>query len=177
MLIELLPDFFAKSAEMADIQNSIETVYLDFDEARQDLESQLFIDTATWGLPLWEKFLGLPIAYEKPIEERRSKIKSRLRGYGTSTKELIKNIASSFNNGEVDVSEDNPNYTVNIEFVSSVGVPSNIEDLKSAVKVVLPAHLDITYIFKYRRWSEFSAKKWSELAAYTWAEAKELEVI
>lgn len=177
MLINLLPDFFKQSNEMVDIQNAIEVVYSDFDEAQKDLESQLFIETATWCLPLWEKFLGLPIAFEKPIEERRSKIKSRLRGYGTSTKELIKNIALSFNNGDLEVTEDNPNYTVSIEFVSALGVPSNIDDLKAAVKVVIPAHLEVTYIFKYRRWSEFAAKTWAEVANYTWAQAKELEVI
>ncbi|UVI32096.1 YmfQ family protein [Paenibacillus spongiae] len=135
---------------------------------------QMFVDTATYGLAKWEKFLGIQIDELKPIEQRKSVIISKIRGIGTVTKVLIKSVAESYSNGEVDVLEDSANYTVTIAFVSTRGIPPNITDIQNAIRDIIPAHLAINYEFTYITWDEINAmnKTWDEWDALglTWDE-------
>ncbi|MCL6615562.1 MAG: YmfQ family protein, partial [Anoxybacillus ayderensis] len=72
-----------------------------------------------------------------------------LRGIGTVTVALIKNVAESWYNGEVEVTEQPSLYTVKIKFVSKLGVPSNLADIQNALREIIPAHLAINFEFSY----------------------------
>lgn len=147
----------------------------EIDKLRQSLNEtldQFFVNTATWGLDTWEEELGLPVTPAQPEPERRDKIRSRLRGYGTCTIKLVKQVAESYDNGSVDVIEDQAGYIVIIKFVDTQGVPPNIDDLKAAVRAVVPAHLDLQYEYAYFIWDELDAKNWTwdqlDALALTW---------
>ncbi len=148
-LIEYLPFFYRNSVEVLNIQNSIndenEKIQLDLKE----LLDQLFIDTATWGIDFWEKYLGIEIDRSESLENRRSRLMTRLRGQGTTTKEMINNICRSFTGGEVDIIENNENYFFIIKFIGVDGIPNNLNYLKGAIKEVKPAHLNVIYEMKY----------------------------
>lgn len=138
----------------------------------EDILNQCFIDTATWGLIFWEKVLGISTDLNKSYEGRREIIKSKLRGQGTVTVGLIKNVAESYNNGEVEVIEDTPNYSFTIKFIAHDGIPQNLTNLKAAIEEIKPAHLNVLYDFKYLIWDVLDAKNltWDELDALnlTW---------
>lgn len=121
-----------------------------------DVLNQFYIDTATWGLAAWEYICGIPTDETKPIDQRRSFIKTRLRGMGTVTVELIKNVVESYVYGDVDVIEDNPNYTITIKFVSTYGVPNNLHDIEEALRDIIPAHLAINYSFKFASYAQLT---------------------
>lgn len=70
-----------------------------------DVLAQMFIDTSTWGLARWERIFGITTDVLKPIDQRRSVIKSRIRGVGTVTPAMIKSIAEAYANGDVEVTE------------------------------------------------------------------------
>ncbi|WP_082432181.1 YmfQ family protein [Geobacillus sp. Sah69] len=114
-----------------------------------DVLAQFFVDTATWGLSHWERICGIPIDESKPVEQRRSVIKSKLRGIGTVTVDLIKNVAEAYYNGEVEVIEQPSLYTVKIKFVGKLGVPPNLADIQNALRGIIPAHLAIDFEFSY----------------------------
>ena len=118
-------------------------------DAIDDVLAQFSFDTATWGLSHWERICGIPIDESKPVEQRRSVIKSKLRGIGTVTVALIKNVAESWYNGEVEVTEQPSLYTVKIKFVSKLGVPPNLADIENALREIIPAHLAINFEFSY----------------------------
>lgn len=122
-----------------------------------DVLDQFFIDKATWGLSQWERICDIPTDETKPYDQRRSVIKSQIRGIGTVTSELIKNVSDSYTNGEVNVSEDNVNYTVIITFTSIFGRPPNIDDTKKALRDIIPAHLGIDFQFRYYTIDEVDA--------------------
>jgi Uncharacterised protein conserved in bacteria (DUF2313) len=126
-----------------------------------DVLAQFFVDTATWGLAYWERICGIPTDESKPIDQRRSVIKSKLRGIGTVTVDLIKNVAEAYSYGEVDVTEDYANYTVIVTFVGERGVPANLTDIENALREIIPAHLAINYKFTYLRWSELDSYGWT----------------
>jgi len=98
-MLDNMPQYYLTSIVMRTIWDAqgreIDQLYQALDEVLK----QFFVSTATWGLELWEQFLGLPIDKTKPEQFRRERITAKLRGYGTITKEVIKNVASSFANG------------------------------------------------------------------------------
>ncbi|HLO11487.1 MAG TPA: putative phage tail protein [Pseudoneobacillus sp.] len=136
-----------------------------------DVINQFFVDTATWGLDTWEKICGIEIAPTgMTYEQRRSKIKGKLRGVGVVNATLIKNVAESFQNGEVSVEEKFNNYEVVITFIGSRGVPDDLDGIKKAVNDIIPAHLKTTFVLTYLSWSELEIKAltFNTEDTYTW---------
>lgn len=117
------------------------------DSQMNEVVDQLFIETATWGLARWEKIFGILADESKPIEQRRSVLKSKIRGAGVTTVALVKEVAESWYNGEIEVAEESGR--VAIKFHSNYGVPSNLSDVEKALREIIPAHLLIEYLFTY----------------------------
>lgn len=143
-LLDYLPEYLKEIKEIKAILDTEDVEIEELKTAIQDVLDQKFIDTATWGLKLWERELGLPINPNLIYSERRSKIKSKIRGIGKVDSNLIKEVADSWTNGNVDVTFDG---SINIKFNSVFGIPSNIEDTKNAINEIVPAHLAIIYDF------------------------------
>ncbi len=110
----------------------------------QDLINQCFVETATWGLDTWEKELGIQSNYNESYSIRRSRILAKLRGQGTTTKEVIKQIAESYVE-EAQVTEHNPEYYFNLKLLSHKGFPYGFESLYEAIGEVKPSHLNVFY--------------------------------
>lgn len=142
-------------SEYEDIRESRAIVHAESTELENlnseisDVLDQFFVDTATWGLANWEALCGLPTDESKPIDQRRSVIKSKLRGVGTVTVSLIKNVAESWYGGDVEVMETPAQYLITISFVSTYGVPSNLIDIENALREIIPAHLQLQFEFRY----------------------------
>ncbi|MEH7389662.1 putative phage tail protein [Bacillus sp. JJ1474] len=117
-----------------------------FNASIEDIKKQLLIDTATWGLAIYEKELKIKTDLNKPLGERRSVIKSKLRGSGKVDHILIKLVADAYSNGDVVVSF---NGRIVVKFTSLYGIPPNLEDVKNALEDIKPAHLAIEYEFNY----------------------------
>lgn len=128
------------------------TIGSTLDKVNRETDSwllQLNIDTATWALAIFEKELGIVTDVKKPLDERRSVIKSKIRGTGKIGAIQIKIVADAWSNGDVEVSLSPSGGTVLIEFTSIYGIPTNIPDLQASVREIVPAHLAIDYTFKY----------------------------
>ncbi|MDD2217944.1 MAG: DUF2313 domain-containing protein, partial [Eubacteriales bacterium] len=109
ILMEYMPGYYSKSDVFINLLRGFTKALNENNYAIEDLENQLFVDTATWGLDVWERELGIYTDLSKPLLERREFIKSRLRGIGTCSIEMIENTALAYTNAEIDVIEDNPN--------------------------------------------------------------------
>jgi len=145
-LIDNLPIFMRKSKYIQNLLNVVETQLNNADTSLQDIYNQLNIDTATWGLAIYEKELGITTDVNKPLQERREYIKSKLRGIGKADAAKIKIVADAFTNGEVEVTFDGK---INIKFNGEYGIPANIEDVEKAIEEVKAAHLAVVYLFAY----------------------------
>lgn len=156
-MIDLLPNYYDESPEVDAIMDAGAQEFESIKQNAKDLLDQLFIETATWGLSSWERIAGIPVSESKPIDQRRSLLKSKLRGNGTVTVELIKNVAESFQYGEVSVIENNSNYAITIKFVGKYGIPPNLNDIKSALLELIPAHLAVNFEFTYVIYREVKA--------------------
>lgn len=175
-LIARYQDFYAGSPEFVDLQEALEPEALALWEARDGLLDQLVVETATWGLKYWEQTLGIPVDEAKELDYRRSRIKSRLRGAGVTTVALIQNVAESFSNGAVAVTEYPAQYRLEIKFVGTIGIPPNMDDLTQTLRNILPAHLEWAYVYIFNTWSAAGALTWGQASTRTWQEMREREI-
>ena len=149
-LMQHMPKYYRDILEIEELQNAIDLQLDELDIMSNEVLKQFFIYTATWSLPIWERIFGLTVGdTTSNLKERRENIISKLRIYGTTTKEMIARVAKAFTNGEIEVIEDNPNYSFTIKFTSIVGIPDNLENFKKVVATIKPAHLNFNVEFRY----------------------------
>lgn len=149
-LMQHMPKYYRDILEIEELQNAIDLQLDELDIISNEVLKQFFIYTATWSLPIWERIFGLTVGdTTSNLKERRENIISKLRSYGTTTKEMIARVAKAFTNGEIEVIEDNPNYSFTIKFTSIVGIPDNLENFKKVVATIKPAHLNFNVEFRY----------------------------
>lgn len=167
-LMRYLPIYWQDVKEMAVIQDCLGYEIGKLDCNMQEVFEQCFIETATWGLEIWEKEFALRSNLLLSTEQRREMLKAKLRGSSTTTKEMIANVAKAFSNGEVHVIEHNEQYYFEIKFVGTRGIPANMVGLKSILEEIKPAHLGINYVFTFATWGEVKKKTWGEIKKLTW---------
>lgn len=177
-MLQHVPSYYREIRESKEILESKAKVIDQLNDDIQDLLLQFSVETATWALVQWEKLCGIPIDLSKPIDQRRSVIRSKLRGMGTVTTELIKNVAESYANGEVEVIEKSAEYTISIKFVGKLGIPPNLADIEQALRDIIPAHLLIDYEFTFTTWDRLDSLNltWNQIDEMnlTW---NEIEVL
>ncbi len=136
-----------------------------------ELLEQLFADTATWGLELWEREYGLGTSPQLSYGDRRARLKAKMRGVEKVTPAMIKSVSEAYSNGEVEVGFDG---RISIRFVGERGIPSELGLLKKQLEEIVQAHLEIVYEFTYLLWREFDlltavvqeSMTWKQLETY-----------
>ena len=164
-LINKLPSFYDNYITKP-IQDSF-TVEADLinDEVENTL-NQFFVDSATFGLDKWEKMLGIS-KNNNDIQTRRENIKAKMRSRGTTSIEVIKNICEAYSYGEVEIVVDHSNYSFEINFIGSIGVPKAFAELDKTINEIKPCHLAHSYKFNYNTHADLSKFTHEQLANYT----------
>jgi hypothetical protein len=146
--------------DITEIQAILETDSIEYEELDTNIESvedNIFIDSALdIGLKRYEKIFNITVPIGATEAERRSVIKSILRGIDKLSATVIKNISLAYQNGEVEVSFVPSNIIV--RFISIIGVPTNINELKNYLSERKPSHLGIIYVIRYLTLDEVEAK-------------------
>lgn len=171
-----LPPYYENSPEMQALQRAMQPEIHRLQAEEESIVAQLWVDTATWGLDLWERALGLPNQAAKPPEYRRARVRSKLRAQGTTTKAMLENVARSFSNGQVQVKEFPAENRFVVAFVGTIGLPPNMEDLTAALEEIKPAHLTYVYEYIYRTWQALVGKRWQAMAPHTWGQLREGDI-
>ena len=141
-----LPPFLSNTQLFTEIFGAKGQELDSIDVSIADLNAQFDVDTATWALDRYENELGIATDYTKPLDYRRSVIKSKWRGTGKLDATLIKTVCDAFTNGDVQVTFDG---TIHVKFNSVLGIPPNMDDLGVAVEQIKPAYLLLDYLFSY----------------------------
>lgn len=164
-MIKTLPLFVRKSKVFNEIFNSEDKQIANLELSNEDVEQQMSVDTATWGLKIFEKELDIKTDTTKSYRERRDKIKSKMRSMvGKVDAELIKTIAETYIDGQVGVlfeggriklkfninNIDSREYHKVFEF--NVGMTpaypeskNGFENVSLAIDEVKPAHLRLVF--------------------------------
>lgn len=147
-------------------------------ERRKEVNNEFFFDTmSAVGIALYER--NLDFKTTGSIEDRRSQIEARWKTAGKCDLELLQTIANSWRNGEISVLFIDAGIVIN--FISLIGIPYDIENLKLAIETAKPAHLSITYKFIYRTWGMVKNLGYTcgyyKQRGYTCREMREKEVL
>lgn len=167
-LLEYLRPALQESKEVQGLQEGLQKAVDGLWDAVESCMDQLDVESATWGLRLWEGALGLPVEVERPLAFRRSRIIAKLRGQGTTTVQAIQNVAASFSNGEVEVTEIPEEYRIKVHFVGAAALPPNLGDLMTALSEVIPAHLALEYAAEIKTWGDVQDLVWSDGKELSW---------
>lgn len=165
-----IPLIFKDNKVIEEITNAED---IEFDKLQfniEDIRKQLFIDTATWALDIYERELGIKTNTSKSLEDRRSLVSSKWRGTGKVDNELIKRVADAFTNGDVEIGFDG---NILIKFNSVLGIPPNMEDVYDSLGEIIPAHLDILYEYIYRTHGMLEEYTHEFLSQFTHEELRE----
>ncbi|MDU4726405.1 putative phage tail protein [Clostridium sp.] len=175
-LMKYLPYYYQTSEIMKSIQNSnsIEVGNLIYNI--DDSINQFFVESATWCLNRLEKIFNIQTDINKSYEDRREVLKAKIRGSGTVTKEMIKNVSQAFSGGEVEVIEDNSKHSFIIKFIGIKGIPKNMQGLIEIIEDIKPAHLGYSFAYTYTTWDSIKSRlTWEQASLKTWNELKTYE--
>lgn len=137
-VMRYLPKFLAKSPTFKNTQNSLSLEHERYRLHLVDVARQLFLETATWSLPDWEKFLGITPREDSTFEARKAYCRVKLRGIETMTPaNTVRMMQEFMTSGTADVEELGDN---KIKLILDNGTYSWNEMFK-ALWTFLPAHL------------------------------------
>ena len=164
-LINKLPSFYDNDITKP-IQNSFTVEANSINDEVENTLNQFYVDSATFGLDKWEKMLGIS-KNNNDIQTRRENIKAKMRSRGTTSIEVIKNICEAYSYGEVEIIVNHADYSFEINFIGSIGVPKAFAELDKTIEEIKPAHLAHSYKFNYNTHSIISSYTHEQLANYT----------
>lgn len=148
-LIKRLPRYYQDSPPVAELERVLGVQAAALQAAKSDALAQLWVDTATWGLDLWEQWVGLATDPAKPYSYRRQRIKAKLRGQGVTNADLIAGVVASFgyDPSQVSVIERPADSEFEVVISGLAEAPLDVSGITAAVNEIKPAHLD--YWFTY----------------------------
>ena len=142
-LINKLPDFYGECPKTNTIQDSLSSEINNLYSKVNSTIDQLHINSSTWALGEWEKFAGIK-KIDGTIEQRRSRVASKLKAKGTTTLEVMTSLCKSYTD-DAKVIEIFNEYTILLELIvkSDDDIPKefNISSIDRDIWEVKPAHL------------------------------------
>ena len=172
-LMKLLPEYYVGNLTMEELQSILSHKVDALAKAKQVTLDQGFINTATELLSRYETIFGLSVDVSKDDTFRRERIKAKIAGSGTTTKQMIKDVASAYSNGEVEVIENNPDSYFIIRFVGTIGIPANMGDLTLTIEEIKPAHLEYRFEFIYNTHNDLAIYTHEHLSGFNHNQVRE----
>lgn len=144
-ILKYLPEFLSKDPRFAAVNIADNTEHERLKAAVADIINQLFVNTATWGLDLWEEFCGLQTDLGDAYVQRRARVLDFLNANQVSTLEFITYLVNRYVADKTGIVVDHPeNYSLDI-FLPDNKITS-FEDLEKALRIFVPAHIAWRYL-------------------------------
>lgn len=144
MLAELIPERLRKIPELMAVIGAEEPEAQAAYDAAVDFLAQLNVDTATWGLNLWEFEYGIQTDASKSLDARRTALKAKMRGAATTTAAQIRRIVNAYTgNDSCEVTEYPREYLVGVSYTLDLDKQDRVEDCRKSLREALPAHLGL----------------------------------
>lgn len=153
MLIDRLPEYYRASPPVAELERVLSLETDGLKQVERDVLAQLWVDSATWGLDLWEAWVGLTVDRTSLYSYRRGRIKAKLRGQGATTAETIADVVASFGfqPEQVSVIEHAASFQFEVVLSGLAAIPEDLDGPSAAVNEIKPAHLAWWFTFELSR--------------------------
>ena len=147
-IIKLLNVVYRDDPFTIDFTQAVAKVFQRLIDFTESIKNNMFFDSLDEdGAKWWENFLAITPTNAQTLEDRQSKIQAKWLSKYHNDMELIQRVCDAWKNGEVEA--DFVNGKIQIQFVGSFGIPSDLDSLKESVEEIKPAHLDFLILFKY----------------------------
>ena len=144
MLAELIPERLRKIPELMAVIGAEEPEAKAAYDAAVDFLAQLNVDTATWGLALWEFEYGIQTDASKSLDARRTALKAKMRGAATTTAAQIRRIVNAYTgNDSCKVTEYPREYLVGVSYTLDLDKQDRVDACRASLREALPAHLGL----------------------------------
>ena len=165
--LERLPNRLRESPYTVGVSTPMTELAQAYWEATLNVADQFFVPTATWGLPEWERLVGITPAAGATLESRRSAVIAKLCSTGTTNAEMIRALAEALTGYGAKVTENFGSYSFSLRFYGEVGGFINIDAdlLLETVEVIKPAHLQ--FVVEPISWADI------EEAQLTWQQLED----
>lgn len=173
-LMSYLPDYYADSKVVNEIMRVDAYEMEKYYESILNVLNQRFINSSEDAVDRWLNEFGIkepsPVPteaggyepYNRTLNEKRALLLLQMRSSGTVTRQMLSDICSIYGGGDVEIIEDFAIGKITIKFLSIYGSPLRLADLTQALRMLLPAHYDFEYVYRYSTWNEINGKN------YTW---------
>lgn len=176
IMLNYLPNYERKSKPFVEIIKAYDKEFRRLEQDTEIVNRNMFLDTAIERLNIYERDLGIESINNLDYRQRREQVISRNRAsFEQTTEETIKNVASGYSNGEVEVNSTDTVGLYEIKFIGSRGVPDNLAGLKKALDIVIPAHLGLTYTYTFTPWKDVASLTWLSASDGTWNDLRTWE--
>lgn len=142
-ILKYLPDFLSKDVNFKSVGD---TNSLEHEKIRlliQDIHNQYFIETATWGLSVYEKILDITPNPGDDYTARRNRILLRYQSSNTSTLEFMQMLLERYvaEDTKLSIVENNSKY--NFSVICDNGNITDLNGMFEALDLYRPAHLSM----------------------------------
>lgn len=171
---ERVPDRYYRCPQTGSILDVLEEQSGVCAEQIYDILNQLFIETATWSLNLWEAKYGIAADESKPLVERRAAVRDKMTSAGNTTAEMVRQLAMALTGYEARVVVNSSDYSFSLEFLGEENTLADIDvsQIRKMVEQIKPAHL--RFIISGLTWNDIEGVgliwQWFDDTSTTWAE-------
>lgn len=156
-MLHNLPKQYRADPWIIALVNAMQGILMEQEDAARSVTAQESLDTVSWNLAVEERLAGITPPAGATLESRRTALKAKWRSGGKLTIEQVQAVADAWKNGEVVVSF--PDGRIRVQFVGAFGVPEDMDSLKAAIRLVIPAHLPVDYLLRYLLIRDIHEKK------------------
>lgn len=96
-MIRYLPTFYYGSLDVDEMMKSEGEAFDKFNADIYDVLDQFYIESATWGLDIWEREFAIVSQPNDSYEQRRARLRAKITGTGTFTPADAQALANQFN--------------------------------------------------------------------------------
>lgn len=146
-VLDYLPKFLAKDPMFKKAADTCSTEHNRLRLALQNLADNLFVNTATWALPLYESFLGIKPGNGDTDEFRRQRILFKLQHVDVSTVDFMNSIINLYSVGHIE--EVNEEYYFKVYCIMNDKDTGTLSKLIAQLDIYKPAHLGYAIYLGY----------------------------
>lgn len=162
----------SRNAYISDLLDSIQNSLVVTENNAKELEKAIIVNADESTIAGWEEWMKLSIEPTWDLQDRIDRVIYTINSRGFFTVQFLKDQSLIFENGEIEVNENFPAYSFEIEFISVIGNPPNLDAYAEMVDINKPAKLVYTFKFKYRTHDELKPYIHNTLKNYTHEELR-----
>jgi len=141
---------YEQSVIMQAVMEAIGVEWDDVDRLTDEVFAQLFPQTATWGIVYWERLVGIPRNDSLSIEQRRTRVLTRMQTRWPMTKEQMEQLIRTFSqHKQAFIREFFDQYRFEVLFSLTQSV--DLGTVYEVIEEAKPAHLGYSLVAQLRQ--------------------------